>query len=109
MPAQGTIFLLNRIEEIIDTRVYANSWKRKQIIDNWKKIYAAKFDSCFIQINPECNFRMVNKDGTNKKKISKMVYSKEKSYLSTLPTKVKYVRKGRHISSDTSSMYDFQH
>lgn len=107
MPVYGTICLLNRIAEPVDEKSYNSRWARNKIIERWKKRYGGMFCYCLLQIKPTCNYQMVNKDGTNRKRITERSYDKEKSYLTSKSVSV--VRKGRHISPDTHSMYDFQH
>jgi hypothetical protein len=67
MRTTGVIYLCDRVGEIIDGKQYENPSMRRNIIDNWKRLYAAMFNTCFLQISPVVNTHFVNKEGLNSK------------------------------------------
>ena len=68
MRTTGVIYLCDRIGEIIDGKQYQNPSMRKNIIDDWKRLYAAMYKTCFIQISPVVNTQFVDNKGFNSKK-----------------------------------------
>jgi hypothetical protein len=67
MRTTGVIYLCDRIGEIIDGKQYENPSMRRNIIDNWKKLYAAMYKTCYLQISPTVNAQFVDRRGLNSK------------------------------------------
>ena len=67
MRKAGTIYLYYRYGELVTARQYFHPSGRNIIIAHWKKMYAAAFKHCFLQIVPEVNPLFVNARGENTK------------------------------------------
>jgi len=67
MRTTGVIYLCDRIGEIVDGKQYENPSMRRKIIDDWKRLYAAMYKTCFLQISPVVNTQFVNSKGLNSK------------------------------------------
>jgi len=68
MIKQGMIFLYDRAGGLVTGRGYDSPRQRKEVIEMWRKMYAAKFYTCFIQIAPHVDATRVLADGRNSKK-----------------------------------------
>jgi hypothetical protein len=54
MPSKGLVYLYDSDTNLpISTRKYQDRVNRREIINNWKKLYAAAFYRCYIVISPE--------------------------------------------------------
>jgi len=65
MKTAGMIYLCDRIGEIIDGKQYESPSMRRGIIDRWKKLYAAMYSTCHLQIAPQSNAVLVGEKGLN--------------------------------------------
>jgi hypothetical protein len=65
---EGMIFLFDSDCLLIGGRKYSSPGKRKSIIKEWGRLYAAMFCRCFIQIAPVTNHLLVGDRGLNIKK-----------------------------------------
>ena len=70
MNKTGVIYLLDKWGEVVDGKVYDKIPRRKDIINNWRKLYAAMFYTCYIQIAPYADAQLVNMRGENAKKMN---------------------------------------
>ena len=70
MSKSGVIYLCNRIGEIVDGKQYRKPSQRKEIVNAWRKLYAAMFYTCYIQIAPYADAQLVNMRGENAKKMN---------------------------------------
>lgn len=48
----GMIYLLDAGEVVVAGRKYRSVGDRKKIISEWRRLYAAAFSKCFLQISP---------------------------------------------------------
>lgn len=54
MPSKGLIYLYDSDTNLpISTRKYSDRVNRREIVNNWKKLYAGAFYRCYIIISPE--------------------------------------------------------
>lgn len=58
-PSKGIIKLMNR-SGIVKMSRYTCYAHREKIIDKWKRLYAGKFKTCFLQIE-HTNTKMIKK------------------------------------------------
>lgn len=65
---RGMIYLMSRDGEQVTGRGYDSVPDRKKIIEHWRKMYAAKYYNCILQIAPQVDITRVRADGTNSKK-----------------------------------------
>jgi len=64
MRVGGTIYLHRKKDDMmIRYRVYHSRVARNEIIEYWRKMYAKKFDECYIQISPNYDIEKVNEQG----------------------------------------------
>ena len=70
MNKTGVIYLLDRWGEVIDGKSYNCIQRRVRIIGDWRKLYAAMFYTCYIQIAPYADAQLVNMRGENAKKMN---------------------------------------
>ena len=70
MNKTGVIYLLDKWGEVVDGKVYDKIPRRKDIINNWRKLYAAMFYTCYIQIAPYADAQLVNMKGENCKRMN---------------------------------------
>lgn len=63
----GMVYLYDKDEEIVTAKSYDYQMDRKNIIEGWRRMYAAAFKNCYIQIAPNANPKAIHEDGTNKK------------------------------------------
>jgi len=63
----GMVYLYDRDGEIVTGKSYDFQKDRNNIVEGWRRLYAAAFNSCYIQIAPNANPKAVHEDGTNKK------------------------------------------
>lgn len=56
MSSRGIIYLYDSDSNLpISVKKYADRVKRRNIIENWRKIYAGAFYRCYVIISPELN------------------------------------------------------
>lgn len=63
----GVIFLVDRDGIVVTGKMYKHPGARKDIQKEWMALYSAAYKSCYIQIAPNTDFKLVNPDGTNRK------------------------------------------
>lgn len=74
MVKKGIIYLLDKGGgEIVTAKPYDSVSQRKKIIDGWRKMYAAKFYQCILQISPYVDTTRIKQDGTNSYKIPNFI------------------------------------
>ena len=65
MQTTGMIYLLDKVGEKIDGKQYHSPSRRQEIINTWRRLYAAMFSTCHIQIAPSLDMIMCDEKGLN--------------------------------------------
>ncbi len=65
MRKNGMIYLYDKGGGLVDARIYSDTYKRKELIKKWRKLYAAKFNDCFLQYAPNVDLRLIGDNGEN--------------------------------------------
>jgi len=65
----GIIYLFYRDGDLVSGRQYSSLEHRHEIIAYWKRMYAAAYGNCFLQIAPEANLLCIDRRGLNTRKV----------------------------------------
>lgn len=65
---RGTVSLYQNNGKLVTTRIYDVPSERKRVVETWRKLYAAGFYNCYIQIAPDTKDTNIGEDGRNKKR-----------------------------------------
>ncbi len=66
----GMIYLCDKWGDVVDGKTYNCLYRRGKIIQAWKKLYAAMYYNCYLQIAPYADAQLVNMRGENAKKMN---------------------------------------
>jgi hypothetical protein len=61
----GFIKLCDKYGHVVDNKPYKTVGERKAILKSWMEMYAAGYQRCSLQIEPNTSDN-INEDGTNK-------------------------------------------